>query len=274
MIHLRAVGWKSGEAPEVAGFPFDVPAVRSLPQLTFAAPVTFFVGENGSGKSTLLEAIAIAANLPTVGARDLHRDPTLDAQRRLADRFRLSWTKRATRGLFLRAEDFFGYVQRLAAERAELESRLGELESEYRQQGRSSYALGLAQGPMRSSLGEMTRRYGTDLDANSHGQSFLRLFRARFVPDGLHLLDEPEAALSPQSQLALLAMLMDMTAEGAQFIIATHSPILLGFPEGEILSFDETPPAPVAYDELDHVTITREFLNDRERFLRHLRGGR
>ncbi|HEX2717400.1 MAG TPA: AAA family ATPase, partial [Gemmatimonadaceae bacterium] len=140
-----------------------------------------------------------------------------------------------------------------------------------REQDRSAYALGLAQGPMRASLAEMTRRYGADLDANSHGQSFLRLFRSRCVPEGLHLLDEPEAALSPQSQLVLLALLMDVTARGAQFIVATHSPIVLGYPGAQIFSFDQTPPATVEYESLDHVRITRDFLNDRERFLRYLR---
>ena len=273
MVHLEVLRWKTGQAPDEAGFPFAIAAVRSLEALTFDSAVAFFVGDNGSGKSTLLEAIAVAANLPTVGARDSRRDETLAAQRRLADALRLVWTKRATRGFFLRAEDFFGYVQRLATERVGLETRLDELEAEYLERGRSAYALGLAQGPMRSSLAEMTRRYGTDLDANSHGQGFLRLFRARFVPEGLHLLDEPEAALSPQSQLALLATLIDMTARGAQFIVATHSPILLGYPGAQIVSFDQTPPAVVEYESLDHVRITRDFLNDRERFLRHLRDG-
>jgi predicted ATPase len=113
MVHLAGVGWKPKGRPEPAvAFPFDVPTIRALTTLEFTAPVTFFVGENGSGKSTLLEAIALAAGLPTVGARDLARDETLAAQRRLAHSLRLVWTRRPTRGFFLRAEDFFGYVQR------------------------------------------------------------------------------------------------------------------------------------------------------------------
>lgn len=270
-LHLAEIEWKSARPPVDEGFPFDVPSIRTLRKLELRAPVTFFVGENGSGKSTLLEAIALAANLPTVGARDLPRDPSLVAQRRLAAALRLRWTHRTARGFFLRAEDFFGYVQRLAEERTELEGRLRELEDDYRGQDRSDYALRLAQGPARASLGDMTARYGTAPDANSHGQSFLQLFRARFVPGGLYLLDEPEAALSPQSQLALLAMLLEMTAAGSQFIIATHAPILLGFEPADILSFDELPPARVAYESLPHVTLTRDFLNDRTRYLRQLR---
>ena len=192
-------------------------------------------------------------------------------QRTLASALRLRWEHRTSRGFFLRAEDFFGFVQRLAAERAELQQRMAELEEEYRGQNRSEYALGLAKGPLSTSLGEMQARYGVDLDSNSHGQSFLRLFQSRFVPGGLYLLDEPEAALSPQSQLALLAMLLEMTAAGSQFIIATHAPILLGLEGADILSFDELPPARVAYDALPHVTLTRDFLNDRPRYLRELR---
>jgi predicted ATPase len=228
------------------------------------------VGENGSGKSTLLEGIAAAAGLPAVGSHDLGDDATLGAQRLLAAALTLSWTTRTRRGFFLRAEDFFGYTRRLARERAELLHRSAELEEEYRAQDRSAYALGLAQGPLRSSLADMERRYGVDLDANSHGQSFLKLFQSRFVPGGLYLLDEPEAPLSPQSQLALLAMLIEMTGQEAQFVIATHSPILLAVPGARIYSFDATPVAAVEYEALDHVRLTRDFLNDPARYLRHL----
>ena len=116
----------------------------------------------------------------------------------------------------------------------------------------------------------MEVRYGVDLDANSHGQSFLKLFQSRFVPGGLYLLDEPEAPLSPQSQLAFLAMLKDMVAQESQFIIATHSPIILAFPEATIYSFDAIPVRCVAYESLEHVSLTRDFLASPERFLRHL----
>jgi predicted ATPase len=259
------------EAGDDTRFPFSVPVIRTLAGLRFDTPVTFFVGENGSGKSTLLEAIAAAARLPAVGSADLDADATLDAQRELAGALRLVWSHKTARGFFLRAEDFFGFTKRLAVMRSELLARVAELEVEY--VDRSSYAKALAMGPARASLADMERRYGVDLDANSHGQSFLRLFRSRFVPDGLYLLDEPEAPLSPQSQLGLMAMMQDMLAEGAQFIIATHSPILLAFPGATIYSFDHAPAAAVPYDELDHVVLTREFLKAPERYLRALAEG-
>lgn len=266
-IHLASVRRRAGEDD---AFPFTVPAIRTLDALPLTQPVTFFVGENGSGKSTLLEGIAAAAKLPAVGSADVPRDDTLAAQRRLGKSLQLSWSKKATRGFFLRAEDFFGFTKRLARERAELLQQMKDTREQYRAQDRSLYAEGLAQGPLRASLAAMEQRYGVDLDANSHGQSFLKLFQSRFVPGGLYLLDEPEAPLSPQSQLALLAMIGDMVAQDAQFIIATHSPMLLAFPGGQIYSFDAIPVREVSYEELDHVRITRDFLNAPDRYLRQI----
>ena len=268
MPFLRSIEPKPslGEAPR--GFPFSVPVVRALGSLEFSTDVTFFVGENGSGKSTLLEGIAAAVGLPTVGSEAIRDDGTLAAQRALADRLRLAWSRRTHKGFFLRAEDFFGFTKYLARLRTEMKSRLEEIDVEYAD--RSAWARGLARIPAAGSLAALERRYGVDLDANSHGESFLKLFRSRFVPGGLYILDEPEAPLSPQSQLGLIAMLKDMLKEDAQFIIATHSPILLAFPDATIYTFDEQPPKRVAFEQLEHVRLTRDFLNDPEAFLRHL----
>ena len=263
-VHLASVSRRGGDDTQ---FPFTVPAIRALDGLPLDGPVTFFVGENGSGKSTLLEGIAAAAKLPAIGSVDVRRDETLAAQRRLGTALRLSWSKKATRGFFLRAEDFFGFTKRLAQERAELLQQMRDTHEQYRAQNRSAYAEGFAQLPLRASLAGMEQRYGTDFDANSHGESFLKLFRSRFVPGGLYLLDEPEAPLSPQSQLGLLAMIGEMVAQDAQFIVATHSPMLLAFPDARIYSFDSIPIRHVAYEALDHVRITRDFLNAPARYL-------
>ena len=248
-------------------FPFTVPAIRTLDGLGFERPVTFFVGENGSGKSTLLEGIAAAARLPTVGSAEVQRDDWLEAQRRLGKALRLGWAKRTHSGFFLRAEDFFGFLKRMERLRAELLIERVEAARQYKADGRSDTALGLKLGPLQSSLAELEKRYGAELDANSHGESFLKLFQSRFVPGGLYLMDEPEAPLSPQSQLALLAMIGDMVSQDAQFIIATHSPMLLAFPDAQIYSFDTTPVELAAYDDLAHVRITRDFLNAPARYL-------
>ncbi|HSM61785.1 MAG TPA: AAA family ATPase, partial [Longimicrobiales bacterium] len=213
------------EAPGgYAGFPFSVPAIRTLETIELASPVTLLVGENGTGKSTLLESLAIAAGLPVVGSARLSSDPTLEPQRRLARHLRLAWRGRTHRGFFLRAEDFFGFQKQLARARAEHEQEIERIERDMADA--SEWARGLAEGPHRASLGDMSRRYGDDPDAASHGEAFLRLFGSRLVHRGLFLLDEPEAALSPQSQLGFLAMLKDAVDSGSQFLIATHSPIL------------------------------------------------
>jgi predicted ATPase len=265
---LRSVALREPVGEHERAFPFGVPAIRTLPRLEFPTAVSFFVGENGSGKSTLLEGIAAAVGSPTVGSDSVQDDHTLDQQRVLANRLQLVWRKRTHRGFFLRAEDFFGFTKTLARMRMELQQRLNEIDTEY--VGRSARAIGLAKGPVVGSLADMERRYGIDLDANSHGQSFLRLFQSRFVPGGLYLLDEPEAPLSPQSQLGLIAMLKEMIASESQFLIATHSPILLAFPGATIYTFDETPVARVKFEDLEHVNLTKAFLNDPEAFLRRL----
>ena len=264
---LRAVNRR--DVGDDRKFPFSVPVIRALESVAFPTAVTFFVGENGSGKSTLLEGIATAAKVPAVGAADLGADATLASQRELGNALRLVWNRRSHRGFFLRAEDFFGFTKRVSAMRVEFLQRLAALELEYAD--RSAWAKGLAMGPPKASLAELEWRYGVDLDANSHGQSFLRLFQSRFVPGGLYLLDEPEAPLSPQSQLALMVLMQDMIAQDAQFIIATHSPILLASPGATIYSFDRVPAAAVEYGELEHVILTRDFLNHPERYLRALR---
>ena len=267
MPHLKSIARKEPHRDD-GGFPFNVASVRTLPVLRLSPAVTLFVGENGSGKSTVLEALAAASGLPTVGAAESAADETLAAQRQLSQALRLTWRRRTHRGFFLRAEDFFGFQKRLVRQQQEMREAIVRVDADY--QGRSEWAKTLAKLPASGSLADIARRYGEDPHARSHGEAFLDLFRGRFAPGGLYLLDEPEAALSPQSQLGLLAMLLDMVKQNAQFVIATHSPLLLAYPGAVIYSFDRTPVARVAYDDLDHVRLTREFLQDPERFLRQL----
>jgi predicted ATPase len=281
-LHLREMRIVQPERGWPAGHPFTLPLVRSQPAIEFTAPVTFFVGENGSGKSTLLEALACAVGSVTAGAAPVQRDPTLAPARELAKLTRLRWTKKTRKGLFLRAEDFFGYAKHMAEMRAALLQDLRDMDEEYAKADRSAYAKGLAQGVIRGQMGAIDGRYGEGgLDARSHGEGFLDFFRARFVPAGLYLLDEPEAPLSPLRQLSLLALLKDMVAQHAQFIIATHSPILMAFPKAVIYKFSPLPERegqgvgekmiePVAFDDIEHVKITRDFLANPQRFLQHL----
>lgn len=256
---------RPGAAPQDQGaFPFHLPAIRTLPALDLDVPVTFFAGENGSGKSTLLEAIAFAAELPSLGADQFAVDPSLSAQRALGSALRLSWSRRSRRGLFLRAEDFFGYLKRQARDDARIARERDE-------EVDADPAESLDHGHGARHIDEVNAaRYLSRYDARSHGESFMDVFTTRLRPDGLYLLDEPEAPLSPTRQLALLSVMKDAERAGSQFIIATHSPILLAYPGARIYSFDRTPIAEVAYDDLENVTVTRSFLSDPSRYLRHL----
>lgn len=266
--HLRSVYIQPAPPEKQAIFPFNVPALQGDVEIELTAPVTFLVGENGSGKSTFLEAVAAHVDAYTVGEQDLARDKTLDHAHALARYLRLSWRIKTRHGFFLRAEDFFGYVKRSIRMEAELLEDLRRVDEAYAH--RSEQAKQLARMPFVTELQDLRRQYGRYLNQLSHGESFLELFESRFKPNGLYLLDEPEAPLSPTRQLTLLSMIKQMVAQQCQFIIATHSPILMAYPGASILSFDYVPVRPVAYDSLDHVTVTRSFLNDPEKYLRYL----
>jgi len=269
MIHLQSVSLSRIPPAEADQFPFTVPVIRALPDITFVTPVTFLVGENGSGKSTFLEAVASAANAIAVGSDELDRDTSLANVHKLGKALKLTWSKRTRNGFFLRAEDYFGYAKRLARIRQELEQEVLEIDEEYK--NRSAYARSLARSAHMGQLHALRTQYNGDLDERSHGESFFTFFKARFQPNGLYLLDEPEAPLSPLRQLAFLSLLKEMVEQhNAQFIIATHSPILMAYPEAVILSFDQSPISSVAYNDLEHVSLTRDFLNNPQAFIRQL----
>jgi predicted ATPase len=252
----------------LARFPYSVPFIQSLDRLDFSSEVTFLVGENGSGKSTFLEILACAVGSITVGSESVRTDKTLAGVRELSGYLKLTWSKRTKKGFFMRAEDFFGYAKSLALTREEMEKELDDIEDEYH--NRSKLAKDLARMPYLTEIGAMRRSYGEGLDTNSHGESFLRLFQERFIGEGLYLLDEPEAPLSPNRQLALLALMKSMVDRQGQFIIATHSPILMAYPGARILNFDGGKIHEESYDSLEHVITMRNFLNHPEAYLRHL----
>lgn len=266
MIHLQSVKLKGSQSAD--SFPFNIPALQNLLDVGFTAPVTFLVGENGSGKSTFLEAIACAVGSITVGSEQVAEDETLTAVHQLADTLQLTWRAKTRKGFFLRAEDFFGFTRRLSHLQTDLEQNLRQVDETYG--GRSELAKNLARMPYLRELQALKEKYGRHLHTYSHGESFLQLFQSRLVPDGLYLLDEPEAPLSPTRQLTLISMLKQMVGQNCQFIIATHSPLLMAVPQATILSFDQRPLAAVRYEELEHVVVTRTFLNDPEQYLRYL----
>lgn len=247
-----------------AGFPFSLPLIRDLEELRFTAPATFFVGENGSGKSTLLEAIAAGLGAVAIGSAAIERDPSLAPARALGKALRFARKRHPKRKAFLRAEDVFGFTKRVAGDMG----GLGEIEDHYRAtMPEGSWGQKLAMGVARGQKGALAARYGDDPDAGSHGETFLNVMQERIKPGGLYLLDEPETPLSPQRQLALLALLKARLAEECQFIIATHSPILMALPGAEILLFEGGAVRPVAWDDVEHVSLTRSFLANPGRFL-------
>ena len=241
-------------------FPFSVPAFSNFRSLSFSSPVSFFVGENASGKSTLLESIAIATNRIVVGGKSLEQDNTLDAIRPLASSLKMSWREKTSKGFFFRSEDFFNFIKR----NRELSSELGEYAEEYKD---SIYARNYMLGQKNA----LDSRYG-DLNALSHGEGFLQVFKSRISTGGLYLLDEPEAALSPISQLSLLYLIHQMISdgEGAQFIIATHSPLIMSYPNAQIFSFDDDSISVEEYENLEHVNLYKRFLSNPQRYLANL----
>ena len=256
------------KAPGGEGYPWTVPLIANLQELRFTNAVTFFVGENGCGKSTLLEGLAWASDAVAAGSHDMASDPSLAAAREFGEGFKLSRTSRARTRLFLRAEDVFGYVKRVAADMAGLQADAQELSRRVKPGYGQDLAMAVARGQER----QLADTYGADPDGRSHGETFLSLLQARLRPHGLYFLDEPETPLSPTRVLALMILLRDAVAEGSQFVIATHSPILLALPGAAILQADGGVLAPVAWGELEHVRVTRAFLNDPESVLRRLGG--
>jgi len=224
-------------------FPFVVPAIKNLDEITFPTQVTFFVGENGSGKSTLLEAIAAHSGFdPEGGSKNINfstiNESSHGAMQKLAQKIRFSWSLKPKDGYFFRAESFYNVATKI------------------------------------DSIGDgILASYGyKSLHQQSQGESFLSFFQNRIGKGGFFLFDEPEAALSPQRQLALLAIMHDLCKEEpwTQFIIATHSPIILAYPGSTIYSFDTNTIQKIQYEETTHYQLTKNFLENREYYFAQL----
>ena len=237
------VTWVRAEpAEDGAGHPFDLPVVRAVMErggLGLDPGVTFLVGENGSGKSTLVEALAAVFGMNPEGGSRNFRFSTRPEEIPLAGHLVARWHRRPRTDFFLRAESFFNVSTEIEA--------LDRIQ------------------PLLGSYG------GKTLHERSHGESFLDTVLHRFGPDGLYLLDEPEAALSVRGCLALLRRMADLRAQRCQFVVATHSPILLALPGARILQIDEDGTIEqVEFDRAEPVVLTRRFLADPDGPLREL----
>lgn len=240
---LAQLRLRTEDVPDFDAYPFCLPAVRNLTELKFHPKVTFFVGENGSGKSTLLEAIAVSFGFNAEGGSRNFNFGTRQSHSPLHEYIRLATgIKRPRDGYFLRAESFFNVSTEI--ENLDKEPALSP--------------------PVISYYG------GKSLHEQSHGEAFFALLLERFGGNGLYILDEPEAALSPQRQLAALARIHELVKDNSQFVIATHSPILMDYPDATIYACTSNGIEVVDYRETEHYTVTRDFLMNPERMLREL----
>jgi len=251
--YLSGCSLVTERVPEGGAFPFDLACVRDL-DLTFDAPLTFFVGENGTGKSTLLEAIAELSGFPPGGGgRTDGPDAPPAASTLLAHALRPRFRTRPRRGFFFRAETLAGFADMLERRDAD---------PDFLQFG----------DPHKPAKADPYEAYGgRSLHTRSHGEAFLEVIRGR-LGEGLYFFDEPEAALSPQRQLAFLALLDEHVRGGrCQAIVATHSPLLMTYPEARILSFDGGAPRAVGIEETSHWRLTKSVLEHPARFWKALR---
>ena len=240
LIEIRL---KQEKAPDFSAYPFSLPAIKDFESLRLHPNVTFLVGENGSGKSTLLEAIAIAWGFNPEGGTRNFGFSTRESHSELHEYLRLSrGVARARDGFFLRAESFFNVA-----------SEIDALDEE------PAYSP-----PIKDSYG------GKSLHQQSHGESFMALMMNRFSNDSLFVLDEPEAALSPSRQLSMLVRIKELVERNCQFIIATHSPILMAYPDADIQLITENGIEKTVYEDTEHFQITRQFLNNPDGMLTQL----
>jgi len=225
--YLQEISLRPDADIDFGSYPFSIPSVRELNVMTFHPDVTFLVGENGAGKSTVLEAIAVAMGFGAEGGTKNVRVSTTNSVSDLHASLKLVKSFRKPKdGYFLRAESFFNVATYM------------------------------------DEVGYLDGYGGRSLHARSHGEAFLALLTHKFRGNGLYLLDEPEAALSPNRQLAALSAIHQLVQAESQFIIATHSPILLSYPNAKILLFDDAGVTEIAFEDTDHYAVTRDFLNN------------
>ncbi|MEC1178263.1 AAA family ATPase [Metasolibacillus meyeri] len=236
-MYLRTLRYLQAQVPCKEQYPFNISAFEHFQELHLPTNITFFVGENGSGKSTLLEAIAYECGFHTAGGSRNHLYDVHESHSALGEYIRLIWSRKVARGFFLRAETFYQFAS--------------HLDLMFDPSGRKYDAYG-----------------GKSLHEQSHGESFLSLFKNAFGHKAIYLLDEPEAALSPTRQLSLMRIIKELEHD-AQFIIATHSPILLGYPNATIYDFDQQI-SEVRYEETLHYILTKRFLDAKDKVLDEL----
>jgi len=237
-MHLRSITIHPGRFPRTDVYPFNVRVLRNSTSLEFSSNISFFIGDNGSGKSTLLKTVTRKSGIHIWAECDRRRYSYNEFEETLHQYIDIEWNNGSKPGAFFSSETY-------------------------------QHMSGLIDEWASMDRGLLQYFGGRSLVTQSHGESFMSFFKSRYTIEGLYFLDEPETALSPRRQISFLKFLQDMALDGhAQFIIATHSPILLACPAAEIFSFDGPHIAPIAYENTDYFRVYKEFLNHREAFLR------
>ncbi|MDR0434589.1 MAG: AAA family ATPase [Gracilibacteraceae bacterium] len=240
-LYVQSVALAEDEKRELKSYPFNIPLIRKFRKLTFNKPVTFIIGENGTGKSTLLEAFALACGFNAEGGSKNFNFKTKDTHSDFYKYLRVGKSyKKINDGFFLRAESFYN-----------LASNIDELASGGGAVIYDSYG-------------------GESLHRQSHGESFLSLFNNRLRGNGLYIFDEPEAALSPMKLMELLIVIDDLVKNNSQFIISTHSPILMAYPHAEIYEIEEGELKLTPFEATAHFSLTKYFLANHKQMLKNL----
>ncbi|MBN2010236.1 AAA family ATPase [candidate division KSB1 bacterium] len=236
-MHITSIQLQRDQFPTTKHYPFSLPLIQQMDKIVFSKPITFFIGENGSGKSTLLQAITQRCGVHIWQDTERPKYTVNPFENELRNTINVTWRNGKVHGSFFSSQHFRFFSQIL-----------------------DEWAI--------DDDRNLQRFGGTSLMAQSHGQSLMAYFQSRYKIKGLYFLDEPETALSPRSQIQLLNLLIEMSKQGhAQFIVATHSPILLACPDADIYSFDHIPVQKIKYEDTEYYKLYHAFLTDRNQFL-------
>jgi len=267
MVFLRALR-KIRESDAKSPYPLSIPLCRNMERLAFTKPVTMIVGENGTGKTTLLEILALKLNAVRIDGSTSDGNVKLNRIKFADQAFRLEMLKKPRRNFFFQAEDFIRYMDHLHEMKQDAVQALEDVERDYA--GRSDYAKGLAAMPFFRTLSEMENMYDGDISEKSHGESFIEFFGSRIIENGLYLLDEPEAALSPFNQLVALNLIAEAEHSGCQIIVSTHSPVLTAYPGACIYEIKEGTIHETKYEDMESIRFLKSFLNHKDNYLKNI----
>ena len=261
MPYISSVNYK---LEKTHPFPYNIPAIKYAKNIDLSKSINIIVGENGTGKSTFLETLAYRLQLPLMHGG--YHGKGFEAVKKLIKYLEVEYNIFRTRGFFFRAEDFGNLVNASDMRDRELHESISEIEGEV-----PDVIIQEMKDSQNFQLHNMRMKYGQDLQSFSHGEAYLHIMQQQVVDKGIYLLDEPEAALSPARQLALITFIRNhLHKHQSQFIIATHCPILMSYPEANIYEVDDEGMSKSSLADLEHYSITKNFLNNPDSFLRFL----